>query len=110
MPIHFEELWEKSERLFTDSNPQDSVPSILDELSMKINLYKMIDGKSEVPEEERQAAKERTFGEILLTLTKLSLKDNVNVFEVLSVSQQYRAAEIKQIGLIPPEFRIPGRS
>lgn len=110
MPLHFEELWEKCEQLFVEANSQDLTTSILDELSMKINLYKMIDGKTEVPEDERSAAKARTFGEILLTLTKLSLKDNVNVFEALSISQQYRAAELKQLSLVPPELRIPGRS
>lgn len=105
MAIHFEELWEKSEKLHLESNSNDSVSSIVDELAMKINLYKIIDSRTEVSEGERQQAKSRTIGEILLTLTKLSLKDNIDVYEALSIAQQYRSAENQ----IPLELRLPGR-
>jgi len=105
MPIHFEELWEKCENLHKALDHNDSVLTIIDELAMKINLYKMIDGKIEVPEEERQKIKSRTMGEILLTLTNLSLKDNINVFEALSIAQQTREKTIK----IPKELRLPTR-
>jgi len=105
MPIHFEELWEKCENLHKDLGNTDPVITIIDELAMKINLYKMIDGKIELSEEERQKVKSRTMGEILLTLTNLSLKDNINVFESLSIAQQHRSKTMN----IPPELRLPLR-
>lgn len=96
MAIHFEELWEKCEKLHQDIGHNDPVSAILDELALKIDLYKMIDSKTEVSAEERLKAKSRTMGEILLTLTDLSLKDNINVFESLSVAQQYRRLELNK--------------
>ena len=103
--MHFEELWEKCEKTHQDSGAQDSVLTTMDELAMKINLYKMLDGKTDVPPDELQKVKSRTMGEILLSLTKLSLTDNINVFEALSIAQQYRSAEnaIK----IPKNLRLP---
>jgi hypothetical protein len=103
MPIHFEELWEKCENLHKELGHDDNVLTIIDELAMKINLYKLIDGKIDVPIEERQKIKSRTMGEILLTLTNLSLKDNINVFESLSIAQQTRAKTVA----IPKELRLP---
>lgn len=90
MPMHFEELWERCEKFHQEAS-NDS--SLMDELMMKVNLYKVIDQKTEVPEEERQKLKSRAMGEILLTLTGMSLKDNVNVFEALSIALQYRSVE-----------------
>jgi hypothetical protein len=105
MAIHFEELWEKCENMHKDLGSGDSVANVIDELAMKINLYKLLDGKTEITEEERQKIKSRTLGEILLTLTNLSLKDNINVFESLSIAQQMRA---KSSGLgLPKELRLP---
>lgn len=104
MHLPFEKVWENSEKLYEgDDSP---TTSILDELSMKINLYKMIDSKTDIPDDERQKVKSRTMGEILLTLTHLSLKDNINVYEALSISAQYRSAE--NFNKIPKELRIPG--
>jgi len=88
--IHFEELWEKCENFHKDANLGASVQSVLDELMMKINLYKVLVEKKEISETEYQTIKSRTLGEILLTLTNLSLKENINVFEALGVALQYR--------------------
>lgn len=93
MPIHFEELWEKCEKFHQENSKDTTVQAIMEELMLKVNLYKAIDQKTEVPPEEREKIKARTLGEILLTLTNLSLKDNVNVFEVLSIALQYRSIE-----------------
>lgn len=87
--IHFEELWERCEQFHQQASPDNSMEAIIEELLMKINLYKMIDLKTEMPEEDRQKAKSRTLGEILMTLTQVSLKDNINVFEALGVALQY---------------------
>lgn len=93
MTIHFEELWEKCEQLHQDAAKDDSASLIIDELMMKLNLYKVIDTKTEIPEEERAKIKSRTIGEILLSLTNISFKDNINVFESLNLALQYRSVE-----------------
>lgn len=90
MTMHFEELWEKCEQHFNELQKDDSIEIILEELLMKVNLYKKIALKADISEEEMQKVKSRTMGEILLSLTNLSLKDNLNVFEALSVALQYR--------------------
>ena len=91
--MHFEELWESCENFYKDSKLITNSKALLEELDLKINLYKAVDSKQEIPEEERQKVKSRVLGEILLTLTGLSLKDNVNVYESLSIALQYRSAD-----------------
>ena len=88
MVVHFEELWEKCEKLH---NKEDSVTSVISELEMKLNLYKLLSGNVNVPDHELKMIKSRAMGEILLTLTNLSQKDNVDVFESLSLAWKQRA-------------------
>jgi hypothetical protein len=90
MAVHFEELWTKCEELHTG---KEAASEILDELILKVNLYKALDTKKEIAESERQIIKSRAMGEILLTLTKLSMKDNINVYEALSIAMQYRSID-----------------
>lgn len=104
MAYHFEQLWEDSEKLHTHDNSATS--SIIDELLLKINLYKIIDEKTDIPLEERTKIKSRTMGEILLTLTHISLKDDINVFDALKVANQFRSAE--NFSKIPPNLKLPG--
>ena len=93
MAMHFEELWVKCEELQKDASTHIDVQQIIEELVMKIGLYKAIDAKPEIPEDERQKIKSRTLGEILLVMTCLSLKDNINVYESLAMALQYRSVE-----------------
>jgi len=93
MAEHFEILWEKCEQLHKDINNNETISSLMEELLLKINLYKVIDLKTDVPLEERQKIKSRTLGEILLTMTNLSLKENINVFDSLNQAFQYRSVE-----------------
>jgi len=93
MTKHFEELWVDCENFYKDSKLITNTSTLLEELTLKISLYKAIDSKEEIPEEDRQKVKSRILGEILLTLTGLSLKDNVNVYDSLSVALQYRSAD-----------------
>jgi hypothetical protein len=79
----------------------------LEELLLKINLYKVISSKSEIPLEESKKIKSRTMGEILLTMAHLSLKEDINVFQALKTANQYRAAE--NLSKIPKELKLPGR-
>ena len=90
--MHFEQLWEQCEQLHQQaSDAEVPIANLVEELVMKINLYQAIDARQELSEEDRQKAKSRTLGEILLTLTHLSLKDNINVYEALGVALQYRS-------------------
>jgi len=85
--MHFEEVWEMCEK-FHQEESKNATPcqTILDELMMKINLYRMVDSAADPSNEDKEKAKSRLYGEILLTLTNLSLKDNINVFEALVTS------------------------
>ena len=89
MPKHFETLWETCESFHKGSDT--SIAISIDELMLKLNLYKAIDQKVEIPEKEREKIKSRTMGEILFTLTKLSLQDNINVFEAMKTALQYHS-------------------
>jgi len=89
--MHFEELWEKCENFYKEAGNDNLVESIVDELAYKLTLYKALESKTEIPDEERTKAKSRLMGEILLTLTNLSLKDNINVFDALGVALQHRS-------------------
>lgn len=86
MFIHFEDLWEECEKLHQGSNSID-VSTIIDELLMKLKLYKMLDNK--IQTEDQQLAKSRLLGEILLTITKISLTDNINVFNALVTAYNF---------------------
>ncbi len=87
MIIHFEELWEKCENLHSEYSESDSVSDIINGLTMKLGLYAAIDQKSETITKDMEKAKSRLMGEILLSLTALSLKDNINVFDALNTAQ-----------------------
>jgi hypothetical protein len=89
MAIHFEKLWEQCEQSYKDAAKEDTNTSIIDELIMKINLYKAIDLKMEIPEEEKSKIKSLAMGEILLSLTHLSFRDNINVFKSLNVALKF---------------------
>jgi hypothetical protein len=91
--MHFEELWELCEKFYQDNDTHNSSQEIINEMSMKIDLYRMLD-KKEIDPEEIKKIKSRLFGEILLTLTNLSLTDNINVFEALSVALQMRSMDM----------------
>lgn len=78
---HFEDLWLKCEN-FHKENVENDTSIIIDEVMMKLNLYKILHEK-EIPNEEKQKMKYLAFGEILLSLTNLSLKDDINVFSAL---------------------------
>jgi len=89
--MHFEELWEKCEEVNKDDNTK--ISSLIDEIMMKCNLYKVIEENESIPEEERKNVKSRTLGEILFALTNLSLQDNIDVFDALSTAFKYRSIE-----------------
>lgn len=96
MPKHFEEVWDQCESLFKETGElaaTEKSSSLTDNLIFKINLYKAVDLKNDIPDAERQKIKSRTLGEILWTLTNISMIDNINVFEALNSIYEYRSVE-----------------
>jgi len=91
MTQHFEELWEKCEKLHQEA--ETSISASLMELDLKFKLYKNINDQ-EFTKEEAEAIKSRILGEILLTITNISLVDNINVFKALTEALQFRSIEI----------------
>jgi hypothetical protein len=79
MIVHFEHLWDKCEKNH-DNISSDEINSIISELELKINLYKSLNNNENFSEEDLKKIKSRMFGEILFTLTKISLKENINVY------------------------------
>ena len=92
MAAHFEEIWVNCENFHKESGVlSNDVQNLLEELILKINLYKTMDAKGEIPVEDQQKVKSRLMGEILLTLTGLSFKDDINVYDSLNIALQYRS-------------------
>jgi len=96
MSLHFEDIWTNAENYHKDGEPL-SVSDILEELILKLNFYKAIDEKEELSNEDKRKIKSHTFGEMLFTLTALSLNDNVNTYEALNVAvvlRQFKALNV----------------
>jgi hypothetical protein len=93
MTTHFETLWERCEQYHQDSKGDASFLMLINELVMKANLLNVIEQKTELSKEDSQAAKSRLIGEILLVLTHMSLKDNINVFTALDVALHQRISQ-----------------
>jgi hypothetical protein len=92
--MHFEELWVQCEELQKKAALSTEVKTIMDEVMMKLQLYKTVESKmSEIAEEERPKVKSRALGEILLTLTCLSMKENIDVYEALATALNYRTIQ-----------------
>jgi hypothetical protein len=79
---HFEHVWEASEALFAETITNTPIVSIIAELQAKLAVYKAISERS-TEAEDIAKAKDHLMGNILMTLTKLSLKDNINTFSAL---------------------------
>lgn len=89
----FNELWEICEDFFKKNHQNEKVNDLINELDLKFKLYKNIDLNLSLSDKEKQNIKSRTLGEILLTITNISLIDNINVFESLNSALQYRSIE-----------------
>lgn len=101
MPIHFEELWEKCEQFHNETSSSDSQVSIIEEIAMKLDLYKTLVNRVDMLPEEKEKLKSFAIGEVLLSLTALSLKDNINTFEALQNALTY-----KSIGFYNTKYSI----
>jgi hypothetical protein len=92
MSKHFENLWEESECCYKETIDSTTHDSIIDELKYKIDLYKSIANSDikNIKDEEKQKIKSHVFGEILMTLTQLSLKDSINSYKALQLAIYYK--------------------
>lgn len=86
MTKHFEELWTECEDFQKKVVSHSEVHHLIEELLLKISLYKAINARTGIPKEEAQKIKSHSLGEILITLTGISLKDNINVYEALTMA------------------------
>jgi hypothetical protein len=92
MADHFEDLWLKAEDFHKDGS-KSTAQQIVEEIILKVNLYKAIAVVESGKEQEATKAKSHLFGEILFSLTNLSFVDNVNTFEALGLALQQRLVE-----------------
>jgi hypothetical protein len=90
MLIHFEDLWEKCEKFHSEFSNYEQSEQIIDELILKLNLYKTVRLQN-LSNEEKEKICTHTLGEVLLTLTNLSLHDNINVYQALNTALQYKS-------------------
>ncbi len=88
---HFEELWVACEEMFKSQkeiDPNDQF-ILIQELNIKINLYRNIIARGEISEKDKNEFKTRAMGEILLVLTNISLLGNIDVFNALKEAYYY---------------------
>jgi hypothetical protein len=91
--MHFEQLWDKCEDFHKKECGDSNSSSLIEELVIKLNIYKILVSRKDLPEEEGKEMKSRTLGEILFTLTNISLIDNVNVFEALQTALLFHSVD-----------------
>lgn len=90
---HFETLWEEAEKCHSSYISKSTTSSIVEEVSLKLNLYNSVEN-SGIPTEDKEKTKSHIFGEILLSLTQLSLKDNVNSYKALQTAILHKNIDI----------------
>jgi hypothetical protein len=77
--LKFEELWEKCEQAL----PEEDTESICQEIDLKLKLLQKINSAQNVDPKDMHGMKSRVIGDLLLSFTKLSRRENVNVFAAL---------------------------
>ena len=78
----FEELWNDCENSQVQLTSSD-FNSLLDEISLKINMIKNINNKIQSVEAKKEAI-EFMYGEMLYTMTGISLIENINVYPLMN--------------------------
>ncbi len=96
MSKHFENLWEEAEKYHQEIINDTNHSSIFEEFILKLNLLKLVVENTLLPDDQKKKATQYAFGEILLTLTQLSLKDNINAYAALNSALHYKT--IEQLG------------
>ena len=86
MSYTFEDLWNDAETTMAPETQQCSLQEIIKELEAKLSIFNTVSQNTSMKEEDRLALKARVFGKIMIVLTKLTLKDNINVYSVLQTA------------------------
>lgn len=86
MGIHFENLWEEAETIMQDEVSISSSEELVKEAEGKLGIYNLINKNTSMLEVDKNRLKAHTFGKILLVLTQLSAKDNINVYAALKTA------------------------
>jgi len=85
---HFEDLWNDCEEY--NKQTQSTSDEIIQQLIAQIGLYKSLSENDSLSEDNKKNAKLITFGEILLTLSNLSLLENINSYEAMGLALKIR--------------------
>jgi hypothetical protein len=96
---HFEHIWEASEALYADTIANTPISSIIAELQAKLSVYKAVSEQQSLEGEDLAKTKEHVMGNILMAMSKLSLKDGVNTWAALK-----QAVEDKKLGQMEASF------
>ena len=100
MVMSFSELWEEAETVMQDEVSVSSSEELVKEAEGKLRIYNLINRNSSMPEEDQRRLKSHTFGKIMLVLTQLSAKDNINVYAALKT-----ALDETKIGLLESKYK-----
>lgn len=87
----FSDLWNDSEKLLQLDIVDTDSTILVKELIAKINIYDQLSTQKNIPPQELNKLKTVCFGEVILCLTKLSSKDNINAYEALGNCLNIRA-------------------
>lgn len=87
--MHFEDLWNDSEETFKE-DLNDSLRDIIQNLLFKINTLNSLTSQSFKTSEEMQKIKMHLMGEILLDLSHISAKENINVYQAMKTALHYK--------------------
>lgn len=88
---HFEELWVEAENI-KDTNSSEEV---LKQLELKFALFRAILMKKDsLSINDYNESVERLFGEVLFSLSQLSMIENVNVFSALDKSMKLKLIDL----------------
>ncbi len=83
---HFENVWEESEQI-SNKVESSNENELIDSIISLLNEFKTIENKS---------TKFRKFGDLLFKISKLSLLENVNVYDALVLSIKYNKISISE--------------
>ena len=103
---HFEDLWNKSEEISQKDISRSTSSQILDELIMKLSLYKSLENRSESFDNENLSKiREVCYGEVLFLLTNLGRAIEAKLQTACSVGELYSIISVHKFeDLIVPKF------
>jgi len=83
---HFEDLWNEAEQLLAENTKVSRLEELGREGEVKMRLLgfvRQLQYEDHRSDEEVKSLMTRTMGKLLLTLTQISMKENIDVFAAL---------------------------